>query len=79
MNKKIEKQALTIWKDICSKADEVDPEGLYIWEGMFVGVVIALGGTADEARDLYDKAYKLLEQAKIPGLPWPWRKVGKAL
>lgn len=49
----IKKKALKVWEQICINSNEVDPESEYIWEGIFVGVVIALGGTADYARELY--------------------------
>ena len=54
--KTLEDAILTIWKkDVCAKAEEVDPDSEYIWEGIFVGVVIALGGTAEYARELYNE------------------------
>lgn len=50
----IKTDILRIWKDeICSKEDEVDPNQEYIWEGIFVGLCIGHGLTAEEARDLY--------------------------
>lgn len=51
----IKKKALSVWEQICVNSKEVDPESEYTWEGIFVGVVIALGGTADYARELYEE------------------------
>lgn len=32
------------WRDeICKKADEVDPENMYVWEGVWCGFVIGAG------------------------------------
>jgi hypothetical protein len=60
-NPGLEDVILTIWKkEVCAKAEEVDPDSEYIWEGIFVGVVIALGGTAEYARELYNtKGFEL--------------------
>jgi len=57
------KEILTVWKDrICLHAEEIDPGSEYAWEGLFVGLVIGMGGTAAQARRLYPKACKLEQQ-----------------
>jgi hypothetical protein len=62
MNKKrlTKKQALKVWNDeICMRADKVDPCNNYVWEGIFIGLVIGLGGTPEQGHSWYSEAFLL--------------------
>lgn len=53
-------EILKIWKDkIVDKSQEIDPDSEYVWKGIFIGLVIGMGGTIDQANDLYEDALAL--------------------
>ena len=53
-------QILKVWKEqVCDKANDVDPYGERVWSDIFMGLVIGMGGTPDQSRELYTESLKL--------------------